>query len=123
MDFWMQQMKKEGPHVEKAMPMRRIKPSIKDDFSVRFPYQQKFMLGDAFPRQYLTRREAQSIYYLMRHKTMKETAQLMGLSHRTIEYYLTHAKEKFGCNRKHQLLERIKLTPLHAMFDAHSVTH
>jgi DNA-binding CsgD family transcriptional regulator len=51
----------------------------------------------------LTNRERQCIEYLLIGKTAKETAKILNLSHRTIEYYFENIKNKLGGCQKRDL--------------------
>ena len=53
----------------------------------------------------LTSREQDCMSYLVRGKTMKQIAQLMHISPRTVESHLTHIKEKLNCKTKSDLIE------------------
>lgn len=52
----------------------------------------------------LTRREKQCLQWLLEDKSAKETALLLGISRRTIEFYFENIKEKFSCWSKHEVL-------------------
>jgi len=52
----------------------------------------------------LTKREFQVAQHILEGKTAQESAFLLGLSKRTIEYYIENIKNKFGCSRKPELL-------------------
>lgn len=47
----------------------------------------------------LSPREEESLYYLMQGMTAKEVGKQLGLSYRTIEYYITSIKDKFRCTK------------------------
>ncbi len=46
------------------------------------------------------------LFYLVRGKTLKEIAALMGLSIRTVESYIEEIKNKFNCHSKSALIEK-----------------
>ncbi len=52
----------------------------------------------------LNRREVQVLHYLIRGMTIKEIAAKIYLHYRTVEHHSAKLKEKFGCNRKSQLI-------------------
>lgn len=52
----------------------------------------------------LTNRERQCIEYLLIGKTAKETAKILNLSYRTIEYYFENIKNKLGGCQKRDLM-------------------
>ncbi len=55
-------------------------------------------------RLYLTQREADCIYFLSQGQTIKQTAEELLLSPRTVEFYLKRIKEKFNQPNKKSLL-------------------
>lgn len=61
-------------------------------------------LDGAFAGIYLTPREYDCLRVLREGKTIKEIARDMGLSPRTVEFYLKNLKVKFGCKSKTELL-------------------
>lgn len=52
----------------------------------------------------LSLREQQCLKYFIKGKTAKETANLIGLSYRTVESYFVNIKKKLGCQYKRDLL-------------------
>lgn len=56
---------------------------------------------------YLTQREAECAFYLMRGFTMKEIARDLALSPRTIEFYLKRIKEKMQTHSKSEVVRRL----------------
>ena len=58
------------------------------------------MLGSKHPGVYLTEREAHVGLHLLRGCTCEEAAELMNLSRRTVEYYLSNIKVKVGSRKK-----------------------
>jgi DNA-binding CsgD family transcriptional regulator len=57
----------------------------------------------------LSAQELHCIFYMSQGKTAKEIARLMGLSPRTIEYYLDNIRRKTGCRRKVEIIKFLKL--------------
>jgi len=53
----------------------------------------------------LPRRQEEVLFYLIRGKSAKSIARLMGISFRTVEYYITILKDKFNCATKNELIE------------------
>lgn len=51
----------------------------------------------------LTPREKECIMHILKGKSAKESAQVLDLSHRTVEHYLENVKNKFGCQFKNEL--------------------
>lgn len=71
---------------------------------------QRVYLGDHLPGVYLTRREAECVYYLMHQAGRSRIAQLMGLSRRTIDTYIEAVKKKLRCHSQQVLLCNLKQT-------------
>lgn len=61
--------------------------------------------GDEFENIHFTNRETECIAHLLKGKTIKATAHALGLSPRTVEFYLNNMKQKLGCNTKSKLVE------------------
>lgn len=55
----------------------------------------------------LSKRESECIYHLIRGMTAKQIGKTMGLSNRTVEFYLDNAKTKLNCTNKFELISRI----------------
>ncbi len=64
-------------------------------------------LGEAFPAVYLTKRESQCCLLLLYGLTMRDIAQELDLSARTIEYYLNNIKRKLDCAYRDQLVKHL----------------
>lgn len=64
----------------------------------------KYYLGKQFPEIYLTQREAECVFWIMKGLTNKQTADKMELSSRTIEYYLRNVRTKLNCYSKAHLI-------------------
>ena len=82
------------PQTEKAEPTKRKSYLFSDDGSL-----------------YLTQREADCIYFLVQGKTIKETAEELLLSPRTVEFYLKRIKDKFNEPSKKKLLTLLQSSP------------
>jgi len=52
----------------------------------------------------LTARESQCALYLLKGKTYADIAELLGLSPRTIEFYVNNMKMKLHCKSKSELI-------------------
>ncbi len=52
----------------------------------------------------LTERQLQCAEYLLQGKTAREIAEILGLSRRTIEYYIGNIKCKLECKNKVELV-------------------
>lgn len=56
---------------------------------------------------YLSQRESECLKLLVRGKTIKMSAKILGLSPRTVEHYLENVKIKMGVNTKFELIDKI----------------
>lgn len=56
---------------------------------------------------YLTRREKEVVAQLLRGYSAKESAKVLGISYRTVETHIDNIKNKFGVNRKHELIVKL----------------
>lgn len=68
----------------------------------------KYFLGDAFPNVYLTQREAECMISLLNHGSTKTISLQLGLSPRTVEFYIRNIKAKLKCNSRSALIASIK---------------
>lgn len=66
-----------------------------------------YYLGKTFPDVYLTKREAECMFWVVQDCTISETAIKMHLSARTVEFYVKNMKLKLQCNSKKKLIEKI----------------
>jgi DNA-binding CsgD family transcriptional regulator len=64
-----------------------------------------YSLGEDYPGATLTPREAQCMVHLLQGKTQAKVAEAMGLSRRTIEFYVRNMKLKLGCETQPELIE------------------
>lgn len=55
----------------------------------------------------LTDREKQCLYYTLQGKSAKQIANMLGISYRTVETYLTKAKQKLEVRTKGELTFRL----------------
>ena len=67
----------------------------------------KYSLGEKFNGAYLSQRQAECMTCLIYGKTMRKTAERLGLSVRTVEYYVDNIREKLDCNNKCILIEGV----------------
>jgi len=65
-------------------------------------------LGVNYPSVYFTRREVDCAKQLLTGKTMKEIGKVMGISHRSVEFYLRTMRFKLSVNTKHELFCAIR---------------
>ena len=57
---------------------------------------------------YLTQREAECIFFLLKGHTIKNTGEELNLSPRTVEFYFKNVKKKMRCNKKKEVLNKIR---------------
>ena len=83
----------------------------------------RYQLGNRYPNLYLTFREAQCVMHMMQGNTMKETADALALSPRTVEFYIKKIKEKLNCRTKQAVIDKIlKSNFAHQPFDQNLMT-
>lgn len=63
-------------------------------------------LQDLQHKLILNPRELECVAFLGKGKTAKAIAQRLGLSHRTVEFYLDNAKNKLNCANSHELIAK-----------------
>jgi DNA-binding CsgD family transcriptional regulator len=68
----------------------------------------RYELGDKFPDVYFTQREAECMALMMRGKKHDDVAGILGLSPRTVEYYIERMREKLGANTKFDLIDMVQ---------------
>lgn len=68
---------------------------------------QKFPLGEKYKNVYFTSREAEVMLGLLQGKTLFAVALSLGLSPRTIEFYVKNMKSKVNCRTKSELIGKI----------------
>lgn len=67
---------------------------------------QYYSIGKRYVNYALNKREAESLFYIMRGYTAKEIAQLLCISSKTVEYHIEQLKNKFGCSKRSELVEK-----------------
>lgn len=65
-----------------------------------------YTFHDTFPGSNLTKMESMCLFYIIRGKSNKEIAEILRLSHRTIEGKVTEIKYKMQCDCRNQLIEK-----------------
>lgn len=92
-----------------------------DDFSVEedFPVDLKesrdlrtYYLGDNYPDVYFTKREAETLFWIIQGLTIAQAARKMQLSARTAEFYVKKMKFKLSCASKKELIDKVVQTDL-----------
>ncbi len=64
----------------------------------------RYYTGPTNSYEYLTRRETECLRWSAHGKSIDEIAVILGLTNRTVESYLSHAKKKFGCHKLTQAI-------------------
>jgi DNA-binding CsgD family transcriptional regulator len=67
-----------------------------------------YLLGEQLQNVYLTKREAECMFLLLKGKSINTIAEVLKLSPRTIEYYLKNMKSKLNCHSKFELIDLIQ---------------
>lgn len=71
-----------------------------------------YFLGDSYDGVYFTKRETETLSFLLQGKTIPETGRMLKLSARTIEFYVKNMKLKVGAKTKVELLEKVRTTEI-----------
>lgn len=61
----------------------------------------------------LNKNESRTIFFLVKGFTVKQIATILGVSNRSVEYYLESARDKLGCKNRSELVEYIHIFGLH----------
>jgi len=69
-----------------------------------------FYLGEEYPGIYFTKREVECLVYLLEGHTLVSAAGEMGLSPRTVEFYVKNMRLKMGVHNKAELVKKIRKT-------------
>lgn len=80
------------PYVKRLIPFKSI----------------KYFLGRSFPDVYFTYREARCMLYLLENQSNRKIAEIMGLSMRTVEFYVRNMRLKLGAKSRAHLIELVK---------------
>ena len=84
-------------------PPKKIKAK---SYSIRI-HKKFYVLGESNPNIYFTQREVECMKLLIHGNTINSAAVKLGLSHRTIEFYVKNMKMKLGCSSKAKLIEKV----------------
>lgn len=71
-----------------------------------------YFLDYPFEDVHLTPREAEAMFWIVQDYTFVATAEKMGLSSRTVEFYVKNMKTKLHCAGKKEMIEKILQTNL-----------
>lgn len=69
---------------------------------------QKFYLGPSLPDVYFTLREMQTIEQIIAGNNVTQTALILGMSPRTVEYYLRNMRNKLNCRHRWDLIDKVR---------------
>lgn len=67
-----------------------------------------YLLGEKLQNMYLTKREAECMFLLLKGKSINTIAEVLKLSPRTVEFYLKNMKIKLNCHTKFELIELVQ---------------
>ncbi|MBA2652262.1 MAG: helix-turn-helix transcriptional regulator [Tatlockia sp.] len=76
------------------------------DKSVNIKLPQYYTIAKQYGEYNLSKRETQSLFYLIRGYSAREIAQRLGLSAKTIEYHIEQLKNKLNCSKRSELIEK-----------------
>lgn len=69
------------------------------------------IIKEASETDFLTLRQYDCLYYLIKGMTAKEIANILGLSYRTVQDHFERIKQKFNCHRRSELIfHALKIT-------------
>ncbi len=66
-----------------------------------------YRLGEKFKNIHFSKREAECMVHLLKGKSVRGVAKLLGLSPRTVEFYVVNMKNKVNCRTKFELVELV----------------
>ena len=70
--------------------------------------EQNYMFGKKYNNVYFTKREVECMVWLMRGRTFRDVAKIIGVSHRTVEEYVNNMRRKLHCRNKVELIELVE---------------
>lgn len=68
----------------------------------------RYYLGKRFGHAYITAREADCVAELIQGKTARDIGEALGLSKRSVEYYIDNARTRLDCSNRKTLIALIK---------------
>lgn len=77
----------------------------------------RYSLGAKYKHTYFTKREAECMVWLLKNKTIADVAMMLGLSKRTVEFYINHMKAKIGCRTKRDLISSVQASDFKLWYD------
>lgn len=66
-----------------------------------------YRLGEKFKHIHFSKREAECMVHLLKGKSVRGVAKLLGLSPRTVEFYVVNMKNKVNCRTKFELVDLV----------------
>jgi len=76
-------------------------------------------LSHYYPNVYFTMREAECVYLLISYETRKTIGKMLGISSRTVDYYLENVRRKIDCKTQRSLyiaMEKINYKKIYKDF-------
>ena len=64
----------------------------------------RFFINTPVEDSYLTKREVECLIWIALGKSSQEVADILMVSHRTVETHLVNIKQKFNCNKISQII-------------------
>lgn len=75
-------------------------------FGTKFYKSATYILNSDHCPLLLTKKQEQCLFFLIRGKSLKEIATILGISHRTVEDHIDSIKNKLQCQTKRELIEK-----------------
>lgn len=63
-----------------------------------------------YPNVILTEREAECLKHILYGRSYKHIGRSLGISPRTVEFYITNMRTKFNCTSRYDLIEKVRAT-------------
>ena len=82
---------------------------------------QRLYLNKPYQHVYVSKREAESLYWFTQGKGVREVAETLEISKRTVEYYLKNVKLKLSCRTRHELLTKVIANGFCELYQEHFV--
>lgn len=86
------------------------KPNYSAYFDPKYPMFNLLFSANSHLLESLSPRQIDCLYFLVRGFTVKEIAKQISLSPRTVEHYLETIKDKFGCKKRPEIIDKIMST-------------
>ena len=91
-------------------PLQKVKPHRKKSRKL-------YYLGVKYPDVTLSEREAQCMLLMLNGHTFESAGKLLGISSRTVEFYINNMKMKLNCRSKVELIQKVSTTQFIDLLD------